>query len=126
MGLDMSTLVGLPVMDVFARPIDVYPNASNPGGGSYRARGYYSTAELDVQAEDGSVVTDQQTYLDVRDREFAIVPRQKDVIDIPADGATPAEGMFEVVSATADGKGLTNLIIRKVETARPGPPEPER
>jgi hypothetical protein len=119
MGLDLSALVKLPVLDVFGRPIDVYPNASQPGAGSYRARGYFGTSELDVGAEDGSVVTDQQTFLDVREIEFAVVPSQKDLIGIPADGAVPAEGMFEVVSATTDGGGLTTLIIRKLETARP-------
>jgi len=119
MGLDMSALVKLPAMDVFARPIDVTPIASQPGVGSYRARGYLGTTELDVGAEDGSVVTDQQTYLDVRDAEFAVVPRQRDRIHIPADGTVPAAGTFEVVSGSQDGGGLTTLVIRRFEPSRP-------
>jgi hypothetical protein len=119
MGLDMSALVKLPAMDVFARPIDVTPVASQPGAGSYRARGYLGTSQLDVAAEDGSVITDQQTYLDIREIEFAILPRQRDRIDIPADGTVPAAGLFEVVSGTADGGGLTTLIIRRLEPSRP-------
>jgi hypothetical protein len=119
MGLDMSALVKLPAMDVFGRPIDVTPVASQPGAGRYRARGYLGTSELDVAAEDGSVITDQQTYLDVRDAEFAIVPRQRDRIDIPADGTAPGAGSFEVVRASADGGGHTTLVIRKFEPSRP-------
>jgi hypothetical protein len=119
MGLDMSSAVKLPVMDVLARPVDVTPVASQPGAGSYRARGYLGANPLDVQAEDGSVITQQQTYLDVRDREFAVVPRQRDVIDIPADGMTEPAGRFEVVDAHSDGGGLTMLIIRKLEARRP-------
>lgn len=119
MGLDMSALVKLPAMDVFARPIDVTPIASQPGAGSYRARGYFGTNELEVAAEDGSVLTDQQTYLDIREVEFAIPPRQRDIIDIPADGAVPAKGRFEVVSGTSDGGGLITLIIRELKAPRP-------
>lgn len=119
MGLDMSALVKLPAMDVFARPIDVTPIASQPGAGAYRARGYLGTAPLDVGAEDGSVISDQQTYLDVRDAEFSVVPRQRDVIHIPADGTVPPAGRYEVVDSSADGGGLTTLIIRKLETRRP-------
>jgi hypothetical protein len=119
MGLDMSALVKLPAMDVFARPIDVTPIASQPGAGAYRARGYLGTSQLDVAAEDGSVITDQQTYLDIRDAEFAVLPRQRDRIDIPADGTVPAAGSFEVVSASQDGGGLTTLVIRKFEPNRP-------
>ena len=122
MGLDMSALVKLPIMDVFGRPIDVTPIASQPGAGSYRARGYLGTNDLDVAAEDGSVITDQTTFLDVRDNEFAVVPRQGDRIDIPADGTAPAAGAWEVVSAHEDGGGMTNLHIRRFGLARPAGP----
>lgn len=119
MALDMSALVKLPAMDLFARPVDITPVASQPGAGSYRARGYLGTSQLDIAAEDGSVITDQQTYLDIREIEFAVLPRQRDRIEIPADGTVPAAGSFEVVSGTTDGGGLTTLIIRKFEPARP-------
>jgi hypothetical protein len=119
MGLNMSALVKLPAMDIFARPIDVTPIASQPGVASYRARGYYSTTDLDVQAEDGSVVSDQRTYIDIRAAEFAVVPSQRDVIDIPADGGVPAEGRFEVISGADDGGGLATLIIRRLAVTRP-------
>jgi hypothetical protein len=119
MGLNMSALVKLPVMDVFARPITVTPIASQPGAGSYPNRGYFGTSAIDVAAEDGSVISDQTTFLDIRDAEFAIVPVQLDVIDIPADGDVPPEGAWEVVDSSSDGGGLTTLTIRKLLPARP-------
>jgi hypothetical protein len=119
MGLNMSVLVKLPCMDILARPITVAPLASRPGDAAYAGRGYYDTREQDVVGEDNSVIVDQQTFLDVRDAEFAVVPQQGDLIDIPADGGVPAEGRFEVVSASPDGGGLTTLVLRAVLGARP-------
>jgi hypothetical protein len=115
----MSVLVKLPIMDVFGRPIDVTPSASQPGAASYRARGYLGTGPWNISAEDSSVISDQTTFLDVRDIEFAVVPQQGDRIDIPPDGTVPAAGMFEVVDGSSDGGGLTTLTIRKFEDARP-------
>lgn len=121
MGLDFSTLVYLPNFDMFARPINVTPLASQPGFPGYGARGIYDTRPIDVQAQDGSIVSDQQTILDVRDIEFSVVPEQLDQIHIPYDPASnmPDLGIFEVTNVEGNGGGETTLVIRKVMTARP-------
>jgi hypothetical protein len=119
MGLDWGVLTKLPNMDLFARPITVTP----VGGASYSNRGIWHEDENDFLAEDNSVVTDHKVSIDVRDVEFAVVPRQGDVIDIPADGTVPAEGTFTVLSAHGDGGGMTNLILQQfVTVAPPGTP----
>jgi hypothetical protein len=115
MGINMGALVKLPVIDLFGRPVEVIPLM----GGAYIARGYFGTNALDEVLEDGSVLTSQQTYLDVLEAEFAVMPRQGDIIDIPADGAVPAAGRFEVVSATTDGGGLTTIVLNRVMASRP-------
>jgi hypothetical protein len=74
MALDFSTLVYLPNYDTFARPITVTPVASQPGVPAYTARGIYDTRPVDVAGMDGSITSDQQTILDVRDAEFLVVP----------------------------------------------------
>ena len=120
MAVDFSTLVYLPNFDMYARPITVTPMASQPGLPAYTARGIYDTRPIDVQAEDGSIISDQQTILDVRDEEFAIVPEQLDRIHIPADpDAGPDLGEFEVTDTESNGGGETTLIIRKIVTAKP-------
>jgi hypothetical protein len=116
MGLDMSSLVKEVVLDAFARPIDVTYAGTDT---AYRARGYFGTTALDVMGEDNSILSDQTTYLDVRDREFAVVPRQGDRITIPGDGTTEEEGDWEVVDSSKDGGGLTTLTIRRAGPARP-------
>jgi hypothetical protein len=121
MAVDFSTLVYLPNFDMFARPISVTPLASQPGMPGYTARGIYDTRPIDVQAEDGSIVSDQQTILDIRDEEFGAVPNQLDQIAIPYDPASnsPDLGVFEVTNVENNGGGETTLVIRKLMTSRP-------
>lgn len=120
MAVNFSTLVYLPNFDMFARPITVTPLASQPGAPAYSNRGIYDTRPVDVQAEDGSIISDQQTILDVRDEEFIAVPAQLDRIHIPADAdGGPDLGEFEVVDSQANGGGETTLVIRKIVTSKP-------
>jgi hypothetical protein len=119
MGLDMSLLVYEPNYAVYARPIEVRPIVSLPGGDSYIARGIYGTQDVAVPAEDGSLISDQQTILDILEIEFPTLPRQRDQIFIGADDAVPAKGLFEVVDSSSNGGGETTLVIRQVETRAP-------
>jgi hypothetical protein len=120
MAVNFSTLVYLPNYDMFARPITVTPLASQPGSPAYAARGIYDTRAVDVAAMDGSIISDQQTILDVRQAEFTKVPEQLDRINIPADAeGGPALGDFEVTDTEDNGGGETTLIIRKIVTAKP-------
>jgi len=122
-GLDFSTLVYLPNYDAFARPITVMPLASQPGAPAYAARGIFDTRPVDVQAMDGSIVSNQQTILDVRNAEFNVVPEQLDRIHIGPDpdaGATGDEiGEYEVVDTEYNGGGETTLVIRMLMTSKP-------
>lgn len=115
MGLNMGVLVKLPNMEMFGRPVDVTPRRSQPEGAGYRRRGIFRVEELDEILEDGATLTSRRVYLDVLDAEFAVMVRQGDLIFIPADESGPAEGMYEVVSGSADGGGMTNLVIQKFE-----------
>jgi len=118
MGIDYSTLIYLPNYDLYARAVTITPLASQPGIGTYTARGIFNTQEIDVEAEDGSIVTDQRTILDVREAEFAVVPGQGDLIYIPADtGAMGELGNFQVINAWTNGGGETTLQLRKIMTA---------
>lgn len=120
MAVNFSTLVYLPNYDTFARGITVMPLASQPGAPAYVARGIYDTRPIDVQAMDGSIISDSQTILDVRDAEFSVVPEQLDRIHIPADAdAGPDLGEFEVHDTESNGGGETTLVLHKIVTAKP-------
>jgi hypothetical protein len=118
MGVDWSTSVYLPNFDFFARAATITPLASQPNAAPYAVRGCYDTEELEVPADDGSIMQDQRTIFDIREYEFPVPPVQGDHINIPADrGAMEALGDFEVINAWTNGGGETTLVLRKLETA---------
>lgn len=118
MSINFSTLVYLPNYDIWARAITVTPLASQPGQPAYSARGIFDTESTDVLAEDGSIISQQKTILDIREVEFAVLPQQFDRIDIPPAEQGPG-GSFEVTDASSNGGGETTLELRKVVTAAP-------
>jgi hypothetical protein len=116
MGVDFATLDYLPNYDMFARPVVFTPVVSQPNAAAYEARGVFSTRTIDIAAEDGSIISDQQTILDILEMEFAVVPQQRDLVTIPADGSIPAVGDFEVTNTWTDGGGETTLTLRAIYT----------
>ena len=117
MGVDFSTSIYLPNFDVWARSVTISPIVSQPTAVSYTARGIYDTDELDVPAEDGSIITDHRTLLDILEHEFSVLPEQGDHVNIPADrGAMGALGDFEIIDVWHNGGGETTLRLRKLET----------
>jgi hypothetical protein len=124
MAVNFSTEVYAPNFNYWSRPITVTPLASAPGAPAYSARGIYDTNERMIVGLDGSsIVSDQQTELDLLEADFIgsgiALPIQGDQIDIPDDGGVPAEGLFEVVDSSNNGGGETTLIIRKFGPAAP-------
>jgi hypothetical protein len=114
MGADFSTLVYSPNFDMWARSAVVTPLVSQPAVGSFTKRGIYNRNRLTVVLEDGSVMVEQETILDILAAEFPILPTQGDQIDIPADGKVPAAGSFSVISAWDNGGGEINLHLRQL------------
>lgn len=124
MAVDFSHLLYLQCQDQFSRPVIVTPRVSDPTSGSFNIRGIFSTRPIDIITDVGtSMVSDQQTILDVRDQEFfdleRPVPKQGDLINIPGDGNIPDEGDWEVTDCDANGGGETTLTIRRYLPALP-------
>jgi hypothetical protein len=118
----MGILTKLPAMDMFARPITITP----VGGAAYDSRGIWHKNDDNFSAEDFSIVTDVKTSIDVLDSDFAVVPRQGDLVTVPADGTVPAEGSFTILETHNDGGGMTNLVLEKYDTASVPPPPRQR
>lgn len=103
------------ILDAFAVPCTIHPVISDPDGPSVDGRCYYDTRQLDVIAEDGSIFSDQQTYVDLRTVEWPILPAQKDRLTIPFSSNGDPLGDFEIVDTSTNAGGLMTLIIRKFE-----------
>lgn len=114
MAIDFSLMIYNPCQNLFGRAITVYPIASQPvGSDPYGARGILDTRGTAIQTEAGMVVmSDQETILDIREIEFAIVPVQGDLVDIPAEDTIPAAGMFEITDAAWNGGGEITLTLQ--------------
>lgn len=118
---NLSDSVYKPNFDVWARPITVTPLVSQPGAPAYNARGYYDQKELDVIAEGPAVFSDAQTYLDILDAEFPIVPMQGDQIDIPFHQGVKG-GSFLVLDLTpGNAGGMITITLRKLTAPKPTP-----
>lgn len=120
MAINFSTDVYLPAQDLFGRAITVSPLASQPSGSAYPGRGILDIESIDVPSLDGSIVSETRVVLDIRDVEFAVLPLQGDIINIPADPVgLAAEGDFEVVDTDPNGGGETTLTLRRIVPAKP-------
>lgn len=115
MAVNMSRGVYLPCQNVFGRPATFTYKA----GGSFAGRGIYSSREINLAMDDGSIITDQDTILDIRTEEFQIVPQQDDSVSIPAEpiSGLPDEGNFQITNIWHNGGGEITLQLRRIETA---------
>lgn len=114
MALNYSALVYRQAFNIFARPVTFVGGAVPPSG-----RGIYNTDTEDVLTEDGSVLSDQRTVLDVLEEEYTVLPSQGDNVIIPAENDLPALGEFKVIDVRSNGGGETTLTLRKVVVNKP-------
>jgi hypothetical protein len=121
MAIDFSLMVYLACQDTFGRSVTFTPVVSAPGAPAYTLRGIMGTRPLMVETSAGlAVLSDQETILDIREREFAVTPKQGDLIDVPVEnGITDMVGAYEVTDAAWNGGGEVTLSLRKLVTAAP-------
>jgi len=125
MGLDFSTSIYEPCQELFARPVTFVPYVSQPGQPSYWNRGIWNEGDIKVVGDDGIVYQDHDCILDIRDREFGVLPQQGDHVIIGTDGFVPAEGEFVITNRVRNGGGETTLTLsRYVPGGVPMPLEP--
>jgi hypothetical protein len=115
MAPNFSRLTVDPAMDVFSRRVYFVPWVSRPGP-YIVGRGIFRTGPVDLIGMDQSVISDQETMLDVRRAELPSL-RQGDQLYIPADEETPAEGSFEITDVDDDGGGLDMYTLRRLVSA---------
>jgi hypothetical protein len=106
--------------DTFARPMTVTPIVSQPGAPAYDARCYFDTKETDILTEANSVLSDSQTFIDIRRVEFAVEPKQGDRIDIPFHAGVEG-GSYEVLDLAGKGNagGTITISLRALEDPLP-------
>jgi hypothetical protein len=122
MPLDFANSIYIKCQDTFGGPITVTPINSQPGQPAYDARGIYGTEAIDILAEDGSIISDQKTVLDICEIEYRVVPQQGDYIFLAKGNFANQLQMdttFEVMDSDSNGGGETTLTLRKIVVPLP-------
>jgi len=119
MAIDFPHSVYLPSYEAFARPITITPVASQPGVAAYAARGIFDTQKTVVEALDGALYSDSKTILDILAPEFAVLPRQGDLLSIPLH-ADVRGGEFVVSDLSVEGNagGEVTLRLRRITQSK--------
>jgi hypothetical protein len=114
MAINMSEAVYSPCQGAFGRPVIFTSKTGDSYSGT--GRGIYGSTEIDVGLEDGSILSDQRTILDIRTDEFTILPAQDDTVQIPAEPITglPDLGSFQIIDTNNNGGGEITLVLRKI------------
>jgi len=115
LGINFSSLLYDPAMDMFSVDVVFNPVTSQPGQPTFAGRGIFSTIDTDIIGENNSIYSDQRTILDIRDAEFAIMPLQGDRVTIPRDSCGVNQGEWEIIDTDGNGGGETKLTIRRWE-----------
>jgi hypothetical protein len=119
--LNFANDVLLPQQNVFSRPVEVTPYASQPGEGPYGNRGIYITTPIDVMTEANVVFSDKRTMLRIRLADYPIPPMPRDWLFIPAHLLMPDAGPFEVQNVDEYADGMALLTLRKAHEDEPRP-----
>jgi len=111
--IDFDGLVLNKGVDIFNILVRFTPLVSDPGAPPYEGRGIYSSGPVDVQMQDETIFSDQQTSLGIRVRDFAGPPPDRgDIVEI-IDVRHPAFGSkFWIGDSDLDGQGGAMLMLR--------------
>jgi hypothetical protein len=110
--VDFDRLVLSPASDIFSIKCRFTPLTSSPGDPAFDLRGVYSSSAVDVQMQDETIFSDQQTSLGIRLRDFAAPPDRGDLVEI-TDTMHPALGRkYWVGDLDEDGQGGAMLLLR--------------
>ncbi|WP_342106300.1 hypothetical protein [Methylobacterium sp. SI9] len=121
--IDFAALTLAPCIDIFARPIIITPQASQPArreggvivpaGQPYASRGVWASRPIDVPTEEG-IMSSQAHTLGIQASDFTIPPAPGDLVEIPAAGSLPRIGVCEIEDTDDDGQGGTSLSLKVV------------
>lgn len=119
--IDFDALVLGPAMTVFAKPIIVNPVRSQPGHAAYAARGVWAIKPIDVQTEDGSVMSSRIYTLGVKLSEFLVPPTEEDQVTITnviIRDVMRATATFLIDDVDPDGQGGAVWTLKSTDDPR--------
>ena len=123
MSIDFSALVLGPCMDTFARPLTVYPVASQPTAPQYANRGIWIIDQVPFVGEDGILMSTRTVKMGIMLVDYPVPPQQYDFIsvavaDLPmgykTDTLNPNKPVdFVIDDVNPDGQGGAHLTLKR-------------
>ena len=110
--VDFDRLVLSPASDIFSIKVRFTPLVSSPGDPAFVLRGVYTSGPIDVQMQDETIFSDQQTSLGVRKRDFVIPPDRGDLVEIIDTTHIDYGKKFWIGDSDDDGQGGAMLLLR--------------
>jgi hypothetical protein len=112
--IDFDAVVLNPLEDIFSIVVIFTPLVSQPGAPPFTLRGIFSSDPYDVQMQDDTIFSDQQTSLGIRWRDFpgVVIPDRGDLVEI-TDSRHPYFGhRYWIGDVDDDGQGGAKLLLR--------------
>jgi hypothetical protein len=112
--IDFDAVVLAKCEDIFSIVVSFTPLVSRPGDPAFTLRGIFSSDPYDVEMQDGTIFSDQQTSLGIRWRDFpgVVVPDRGDLVEI-TDTRHPYVGhRYWIGDVDDDGQGGAKLLLR--------------
>ena len=113
MGIDLERLVLAPASKIFQIKMRFTPYVSQPGQPAFDLHGVYSSSPIDVQMQNETIFSDQQTSLGVRARDFVVVPDRGDLVENIEEVHRDFGKKFWIGDVDEDGQGGLMLMLRK-------------
>lgn len=116
--IDFNALVLGPCMDTFAFAAKVFPVAGGPGAAAFDIRCVYTSRPIDVQMQDGMILSDQETSIGVKLDEIAMPIVRGDRIRFGSDAPAGIIGKTMIVGdVDEDGQGGATIMLRNTSPA---------
>jgi hypothetical protein len=119
--VDFDRLVLGPASKIFQIKVRFTPLVSDPGAPSFDLFGVYSSIPVDVQMQNETIFSDQQTSLGVRKRDFVIPPDRGDLVELTDPTHIDYGKKFWIGDSDDDGQGGAMLLLRAQHPATVDP-----
>jgi hypothetical protein len=114
MAVSFANLLYTHCFDMFARTIT--------GGPYVGMRAIFNSGPLTITNDEGVVIaeiSDQETIIDIIAQEFAVIPKQGDIVTFAADSDI-AGGSYEITEGpTSNSGGQLTYYVRLIEPKAP-------
>lgn len=111
--IDFAALALGPGIAAFGRPVTVTPLPAQPPVAPFQATGIWTVRNTNVEVMGGETVNTVDITLGIRLSDWALPPRPRMQVRVPAAGSLPDEGTLWIDDIDPDGQGGATLTLKR-------------